>query len=73
MIDHEEIDKKNILQCSIEGMHLCLDDITQKQRIDTILVDGNCFKEYYSSKMEDFIEHECITKGDNIDLAKDAC
>tara|TARA_Y100001936_G_C16019891_1_gene638808 strand:- start:475 stop:1143 length:669 start_codon:yes stop_codon:yes gene_type:complete len=66
MIDHEEIDKKNILQCSIEGMHLCLDDITQKQRIDTILVDGNCFKEYYSSKMEDFIEHECITKGDNI-------
>ena len=31
MIDHEEIDKKNILQCSIEGMHLCLDDITKKK------------------------------------------
>ena len=65
MIDHEEIDKKNILQCSIEGMHLCLDDITKKQNVDMILVDGNHFKQYYSSKMDEFIEHQCVIKGDN--------
>ena len=65
MIDHEDIDKKNILQCSIEGMHLCLDDITKKQNVDMILVDGNHFKQYYSSKMDEFIEHQCVIKGDN--------
>ena len=65
MIDHEDIDKKNILQCSIEGMHLCIDEITDKQSIDMILVDGNHFKQYYSSKMDEFIEHQCVIKGDN--------
>ena len=65
MIDHEEIDKKNILQCSIEGMHLCLDDITQNQNIDMILVDGNHFKQYYSESMDEFIPHKCMIKGDN--------
>ena len=65
MIDHEDIAKKNILQCSIEGMHLCLDDITKKQNVDMILVDGNHFKQYYSSKMDEFIEHQCVIKGDN--------
>ena len=65
MIDHEEIDKKNILQCSIEGMHLCLDDINKKKNIDMILVDGNHFKQYYSSKMDDFIKHQCVIQGDN--------
>ena len=64
-LDHEEIDKKNILQCSIEGMHLCLDEITDKQSIDMILVDGNHFKQFYSSKMDEFIEHQCVIKGDN--------
>jgi ribonuclease HII len=64
-VDHEEIDKKNILQCSIEGMHLCLDEITSNQKIDMILVDGNHFKQYYSSQMDEFIEHQCIIKGDN--------
>ncbi len=65
IIDHEEIDEKNILQCSIEGMHLCLDEITGRQKIDIILVDGNHFKHYYSSHMDEFIEHKCVIKGDN--------
>lgn len=64
-LDHEEIDKKNILQCSLEGMHLCLDEITGSNHVDMILVDGNHFNQYYSSKMDEFIEHKCIIKGDN--------
>lgn len=64
-LDHEEIDEKNILQCSIEGMHQCLDEITDKRDVDMILVDGNHFKQYYSSRMDEFIEHHCVIKGDN--------
>lgn len=64
-LDHEEIDKKNILQCSIEGMHLCLDEITSKTKVDMILVDGNHFHQYYSSDMDDFVEHQCVIKGDD--------
>lgn len=65
IIDHEEIDKKNILQCSIEGMHMCLDEISNKTKINMILVDGNHFHQYYSSETDEFIEHKCIIKGDN--------
>ena len=65
LIDNEEIDKKNILQCSIEGMHKCLDEITKKQNIDMILVDGNHFKNYYCSNTDDFINHQCVIKGDD--------
>jgi ribonuclease HII len=64
-LDHEEIDNKNILQCSIEGMHLCLDEITSKTKVDMILVDGNHFHQYYSSHMDDFVEHQCVIKGDD--------
>lgn len=64
-LDHEEIDNKNILQCSIEGMHLCLDEITSKIKVDMILVDGNHFHQYYSSHMDDFVEHQCVIKGDD--------
>lgn len=65
LIDHEEIDKKNILQCAIEGMHKCVDEITEKEKIDMILVDGNHFKNYYCSSTDDFINHQCVIKGDD--------
>ncbi|MBF76245.1 ribonuclease HII [Candidatus Poribacteria bacterium] len=65
MIDNNEIDTKNILQCSIEGMHKCLNDITRDQMVDTILVDGNHFNTYYCSTNDQFIDHKCIIKGDN--------
>tara|TARA_Y100000817_G_C16845338_1_gene539828 strand:- start:843 stop:1508 length:666 start_codon:yes stop_codon:yes gene_type:complete len=65
MLDHEEIDRENILKCSIKGMHLCLNEITNNHSIDMILVDGNHFKNYYCSNIDDFIEHKCIIKGDN--------
>lgn len=65
LVDNDEIDNKNILQCSIEGMHTCLNEITEKHKIDMILVDGNHFKNYYCSSSDDFIKHQCFVKGDD--------
>lgn len=65
VIDNEKIDEENILKCSLDGMHLCLDDLTKKNKVDTILVDGNHFHPYYSQTNDDFIDHECVIKGDN--------
>ncbi|MEO8582298.1 MAG: ribonuclease HII [Flavitalea sp.] len=57
-VDHEEIDKINILWASVKAMHLALDKL--KQRPKLILIDGNRFKKYRR------IPHECIVKGDGI-------
>ena len=65
LIDNDEIDKKNILQCSIDGMHLCLDEISKNINFDTILVDGNHFKCYYSKELDEYIYHRCVIKGDD--------
>ena len=65
LIDNDEIDSKNILQCTIEGMHKCLDSISKEQKFNMILVDGNNFKIYYSKEQDEFINHECVIKGDN--------
>ena len=46
-------------------MHLCLDEISTRSSFDTILVDGNRFESYYSSKKQDFVPHHCIIKGDD--------
>jgi len=66
LISHEKIDEINILKATLEGMHLCLDDIDDKINIDTILVDGNHFPPYFSTKQDKFIKHECVISGDNI-------
>ena len=63
-IDHEEIDKTNILKSTIKGMHLCLDDITKNHNVDTILVDGNQF-DFYCDYSDNYINHKCIINGDN--------
>lgn len=52
----EEIDKINILNASILGMHKALDKLRTTPQC--IIVDGNKFKEYKE------IPHECIIKGD---------
>ncbi|WP_026935301.1 ribonuclease HII [Christiangramia echinicola] len=52
----EEIDKINILNASILGMHKALDKLRTTPQC--IIVDGNKFKEYKG------IPHECIIKGD---------
>ena len=64
LIHHDEIDKLNILQATMKGMHLCIDEILQEINIDRILVDGNYFP-YYTDKDMNVIDHVCIQGGDN--------
>lgn len=56
-IEHDEIDKLNILQANMKSMHKNVDNLTLD--IDHILVDGNYFKQYKN------IEHTCVIKGDS--------
>ena len=65
LIHHNDIDKYNILQATLRGMHLCLNNITDIINIDTILVDGNHF-DFYSDKNDKYIDHVCVIDGDNI-------
>jgi ribonuclease HII len=67
-IDHIEIDKVNILQATLNGMHKCLDEIDKKEKIGNILVDGNNFNTYYSKNQDMFLKDDCIKNGDNIYL-----
>ena len=46
-------------------MHQCLDTISEKSDFNSILVDGNHFRTYYNPVKDEFIDHECIIKGDN--------
>lgn len=55
-VSPEEIDKINILNASILGMHHSIDQL--KPRPDFIAVDGNKFKPYQD------IPHHCQVKGD---------
>jgi ribonuclease HII len=65
LISESEIDKINILQATVKGMHLCLNHILQQIEIDTILVDGNYFKIYNHPETGEPIDHVCIKGGDN--------
>jgi len=56
IVDHKEIDEINILNASFLAMHRALDQI--QKPFDSILVDGNRFKQYGE------VEHHCIIKGD---------
>lgn len=56
--DSEEIDRINILNASIKGMHRALDSLPVPS-IDRILVDGNRFKPWGD------VEHVCIVGGDD--------
>jgi ribonuclease HII len=65
-LDEEYIDKNNILNSRIDCMHLAIREMQEKnsfQSIDTIIVDGDKFKDYYQQDKQ--IEHKCIVKGDN--------
>jgi ribonuclease HII len=55
-VDHEEIDRINILNASFKAMHLALDKLAVVPEL--VLIDGNRFKPYRE------IKHECIIKGD---------
>lgn len=55
-VDHDEIDRINILNASFLAMHKALDEL--HLRPEFILIDGNRFKPYAG------IPHECVIKGD---------
>jgi ribonuclease HII len=55
-VDHEEIDRINILRASFKAMHLALDQLAVKPGL--ILVDGHLFTPYAG------IPHKCMVKGD---------
>jgi len=63
-ISHEDIDKTNILKATMKGMHQCVDEIRKQIEIDTILVDGDKFTNYFNEDF-DYINHECVVGGDN--------
>ena len=65
MIPESVIDDINILQATVKGMHLCLNDILNQIEIDTILVDGNYFKIYNHPVSGEPIDHVCVKGGDN--------
>ena len=54
-VDHEEIDRINILNASFKAMHLAVDKL--HIRPELLLIDGNRFTPYTD------IKHECIIKG----------
>ena len=65
-MDEAEIDRYNILQATMKGMHQCIDEIRNKNIEPTLLlVDGTCFPYYMNEDMEN-IPHECVQGGDNI-------
>ena len=39
--------------------------ITNLLSVDTILVDGNHFPNYFSMKQDKYLDHECVIDGDN--------
>lgn len=57
-VDHDEIDRINILKASFKAMHLALDKLRKRPRL--LLIDGNRFTKYRRTR------HECIIKGDGI-------
>jgi ribonuclease HII len=58
IVDHEEIDRINILKASFKAMHLALDQL--KVRPKLLLIDGNRFVRYRRTA------HRCIVQGDAI-------
>lgn len=55
-VDHEEIDRINILNASFKAMHLALNGLSVSPQL--LLVDGNRFQPYGD------IPHRCEVKGD---------
>jgi ribonuclease HII len=55
-VDHDEIDRINILKASFKAMHLALDQLRIKPSL--LLIDGNRFIRYKR------IPHRCIVGGD---------
>lgn len=57
MVDNREIDELNILNASIQAMHIAIRQLAVKPQL--LLIDGNRFKTYPE------IPHQCVIKGDS--------
>ncbi|RYG02591.1 MAG: ribonuclease HII [Chitinophagaceae bacterium] len=57
-VDHEEIDRINILKASFKAMHLAIDQLIKKPKY--LIIDGNRFTPYNK------VPHACIIQGDGI-------
>lgn len=57
-VNHEEIDRINILKASILAMHIAIGRLSVTP--ESLLIDGNRFQPYKK------IPHRCIIKGDSI-------
>lgn len=57
-VDHDEIDRINILRASFKAMHLAIDKLKKRPRY--LIIDGNRFTPYPDAK------HKCIVKGDGL-------
>ena len=57
-VDHEEIDRINILKASFKAMHLAIDQLTTRPEL--LLIDGHMFSPYLG------IVHQCVIQGDAI-------
>jgi ribonuclease HII len=55
-VEHDEIDRINILKASIKAMHLAIQQLQIKPAY--LLIDGNRFQNYQK------IPHQCVIKGD---------
>lgn len=55
-VDHEEIDRINILKASFKAMHMAIDELMVRPEL--LLIDGNRFTPYFG------IPHQCFIKGD---------
>ena len=56
MVDHEEIDRINILNASFKAMHLAIEKLQKKAQF--LIIDGNRFTQYKK------VPHQCIVQGD---------
>lgn len=56
MVDHQEIDRINILNASFKAMHLAVEKLQKKPRF--LIIDGNRFTRYKR------VPHQCIVQGD---------
>jgi ribonuclease HII len=56
-VDHEEIDRINILNASFKAMHLAIEKLSIKAKF--LIIDGNRFTKYKR------VPHQCIIKGDS--------
>ncbi len=73
-IEHNEIDKLNIREATIQCMHKCISDILDKANIKNdfndyyLLIDGNDFKPYgrLQENKLNYIKYTCIEGGDNL-------